>query len=181
MKKLILVLGMVVAALSFATAQEFKLAKNSGRLQIYLGKVTVEGTTGNEIIFTSTDHDHEKDERHHCLRINGGTPCRARGSCSRVLQQHNLFLWHETAAGRCGAKRVSNIRERSNVWAHDYRHGRTHDVVERHLLVVNDEHAGFVFGCGVIVNYLQLYYSEPKPGPVTATRLLARLVSSAFT
>ena len=55
--------------------------------------------------------------------------------------------------------------------AHDYRHGRTHDVVERHLLVVNDEHAGFVFGCGVIVNYLQLYYSEPKAGPVTATRL----------
>jgi methylmalonyl-CoA mutase cobalamin-binding domain/chain len=37
-----------------------------------------------------------------------------------------------------------------------------------------------VFGCGVIVNYLQLYYSEPKPGPVTATRLLARLVSSAI-
>ena len=64
--------------------------------------------------------------------------------------------------------------------AHDYRHGRTHDVVERHLLVVNDEHAGFVFGCGVIVNYLQLYYSEPKAGPVTATRLLGRLVSSAI-
>ena len=62
---------------------------------------------------------------------------------------------------------------------HDYRHGRTHDVVERHLLVVNREHAGFVFGCGVIVNYLQLYYSQPKPGPVTATRLLARLVGSA--
>jgi diacylglycerol kinase family enzyme len=29
------------------------------------------------------------------------------------------------------------------------------------------------------VNYLGLYYSEPKPGPVTATRLLVRLVSSA--
>ncbi len=63
--------------------------------------------------------------------------------------------------------------------AHVYRHGRTHDIVERHLLVVNDEHAGFVIGCGVIVNYLRLYYSERKPGPVTAVRLLARLVGSA--
>ncbi len=64
---------------------------------------------------------------------------------------------------------------------HDYRHGRTHDTVERHLLIVNDEHAGFVVGVGVIVNYLRLYYSEPAPGPVTATRLLARLVASACT
>ncbi|MGH7896179.1 MAG: diacylglycerol/lipid kinase family protein, partial [Candidatus Binatia bacterium] len=63
---------------------------------------------------------------------------------------------------------------------HDYRHGRTHDVVERHLLVVNDEHAGFVVGCGVIVNYLRLYYSQPRAGPLTATRLLVRLVTSAL-
>jgi len=63
MKKLILVLGMIVITLSFSSAQEFKLAKNSGRLQIYLGRVSVEGTTGNEIIFTSGDRDHEKDER----------------------------------------------------------------------------------------------------------------------
>ncbi|HTH57141.1 MAG TPA: DUF4097 family beta strand repeat-containing protein [Cyclobacteriaceae bacterium] len=63
MKKLILVLGVIVAAISFATAQEYKVAKNSGRLQIYLGKVTVEASTGNEIVFTSNDHDHEKDDR----------------------------------------------------------------------------------------------------------------------
>ena len=62
----------------------------------------------------------------------------------------------------------------------DYRHGRTHDIVTRHLLVVNDTHAGFVMGCGVVVNYLRLYYSEPRPGPVTATRLLAKLVASAM-
>lgn len=62
----------------------------------------------------------------------------------------------------------------------DYRHGRTHDLVTRHLLVVNDVHAGFVVGCGVVVNYLRLYYSEPRPGPVTATRLLVRLVASAM-
>jgi diacylglycerol kinase family enzyme len=63
---------------------------------------------------------------------------------------------------------------------HDYRHGRTHDVVERHLLIVNGEHAGFVIGCGVVVNYLQLYYSEPRPGPRTAVRLLNRLIGSAL-
>ncbi len=61
-----------------------------------------------------------------------------------------------------------------------YRHGRTHDTVDRHLLVVNDKHAGFVIGCGVIVNYLKLYYSEPGPGVVPATRLLVRLVWSAL-
>jgi hypothetical protein len=68
MKKLILVLGMAVAAMSCVFAQEYKVAKSSGRLQIYLGKVTVEGTTGNEIIFTSNDHDHEKDDRAKGLR-----------------------------------------------------------------------------------------------------------------
>lgn len=68
MKKLILVLGIIVAAVSFAAAQEYKVAKNSGRLQIYLGRVTVEGTSGNEIVFTSNDHDHEKDDRAKGLR-----------------------------------------------------------------------------------------------------------------
>ena len=63
--------------------------------------------------------------------------------------------------------------------ARDYRHGCTHDVVERHLLIVNDEHAGFVVGCGVVVNYLRLYYSEVRPGVLTATRLLGRLLTSA--
>jgi diacylglycerol kinase family enzyme len=64
--------------------------------------------------------------------------------------------------------------------ARDYRRGRTHDVVERQLLVVNDEHAGFVVGCGIVVNYLRLYYSESRPGPRTAVRLLARLLLSAL-
>ena len=45
---------------------------------------------------------------------------------------------------------------------------------------MNDVHAGFVVGCGVVVNFLRLYYSEPRPGPVTATRLLVRLVASAI-
>ncbi|HEY3404888.1 MAG TPA: DUF4097 family beta strand repeat-containing protein [Ohtaekwangia sp.] len=47
----------------WASAQEFKLAKSSGRLEINIGRVTVEGHNGNEIIFYSLDHDDEKDER----------------------------------------------------------------------------------------------------------------------
>ena len=44
-------------------AQDFKLAKSSGRLEINIGKVEVEGHTGNEIIFSSGDHEKDKDER----------------------------------------------------------------------------------------------------------------------
>ena len=44
-------------------AQEFKLAKSSGRLEINLGRIHVEGYIGNEIIFSSTDRDRDKDER----------------------------------------------------------------------------------------------------------------------
>ena len=63
MKKLIVLLGIVIAAISAAQAQEFKLAKTSGRLELYLGRVTVEGHAGNEIIFSSRDRDREEDER----------------------------------------------------------------------------------------------------------------------
>ncbi|MBS1559065.1 MAG: DUF4097 family beta strand repeat protein [Bacteroidetes bacterium] len=68
MKNLILVLGIAVAW-SVAPAQEFKLAKTSGRLEIYIGRVTIEGTAGNEIIFTSNDtRDKEEDDRAKGLR-----------------------------------------------------------------------------------------------------------------
>jgi diacylglycerol kinase family enzyme len=62
----------------------------------------------------------------------------------------------------------------------DYRSGRVHDVVERHLLLVNEEHAGFAVGAGIVVNYLQLYYAAPRPGARTAVRLLVRLATSAL-
>ncbi|MBS1951491.1 MAG: hypothetical protein OJF59_000516 [Cytophagales bacterium] len=74
MKKLILVLGLVVAALSHASAQEFKLAKNSGKLAIYIGHVTVEGTTGNEIVFTSNNSpNRDEDDRAKGLRAVSGS------------------------------------------------------------------------------------------------------------
>jgi hypothetical protein len=48
---------------SWTNAQEFKVAKSSGRLEINLGRVTVEGHSGNEIIFTSKDGKDQRDER----------------------------------------------------------------------------------------------------------------------
>jgi hypothetical protein len=65
--------GIVIAILAIATtawtqAQEYKLAKNSGRLEIHTGKVTVEGHDGNEIIFSSNNYKEGKDKRAEGLR-----------------------------------------------------------------------------------------------------------------
>ena len=68
MKKVVLVLGIIVAALGAALAQEFKVAKSSGRLELNIGRVTVEGYNGNEIIFSSKDHREKEDERANGLR-----------------------------------------------------------------------------------------------------------------
>jgi len=115
-----------------------------------------------------------------------GTHFRTLSALRRAYGNDTLPLFLPLRAGTMNyiARSIDCMHGRpEHVLAHvvrDYRHGRTHDVVERHLLLVNDEHAGFVVGCGVIVNYLQLYYSEPRPGPVTAIRLIARLITSAF-
>lgn len=53
---------------AFVSAQEYKVAKTSGRLEIYLGRVTVEGHNGNEIVFTSNREKIERDERAQGLR-----------------------------------------------------------------------------------------------------------------
>lgn len=69
MKKVMLTMGILVAAISFTLAQEYKVAKSSGKLDIReVGEVEVEGYNGNEIIFTSRDHDRENDERAKGLR-----------------------------------------------------------------------------------------------------------------
>lgn len=44
-------------------AQEYKVSRNSGRLEINLGKVLVEGHSGNDIIFTSEDFNESRDKR----------------------------------------------------------------------------------------------------------------------
>ncbi len=52
-----------------ASAQEYRVAKSSGRLELNIGRVTVEGHSGNEIIFTSTNPKSSKDQRAEGLRL----------------------------------------------------------------------------------------------------------------
>lgn len=68
MKRILLAAGIIVSVIGITQAQDFKIAKNSGRLEINLGRVTVEGYNGNEIIFSSKDHREGKDERAQGLR-----------------------------------------------------------------------------------------------------------------
>ena len=66
--KSIMLLAVMILAAGCLKAQEFKVPKSSGRLEINIGKVTVEGHAGNEIIFTSADGSNEKDKRAEGLR-----------------------------------------------------------------------------------------------------------------
>lgn len=61
MKHLLIILFAIVAGA--ASAQEYKVAKSSGRLELHLGKVTVEGHNGNDIIFTIRDNSRREDPR----------------------------------------------------------------------------------------------------------------------
>lgn len=72
MKKYIITTLIGLVALVSAQAQEYKVAKTTGKLIINLGSVTVEGYSGSEIKFTSTREANEEDERAKGLRpING--------------------------------------------------------------------------------------------------------------
>jgi diacylglycerol kinase family enzyme len=72
----------------------------------------------------------------------------------------------------------SRRRRPESMLAHvvkDFRHGRTHEVTQRDLISVNGTDYGYIIGAGLIVNFLRLYYSGKKPGPIRAFRLLAEL------
>ena len=56
MKKRLTLALLAVTSVFGVWAQDFKLAKNSGRLQLNLNGATVEGYNGSEIIFTSSRH-----------------------------------------------------------------------------------------------------------------------------
>ncbi|MBL7853507.1 MAG: DUF4097 family beta strand repeat protein [Cyclobacteriaceae bacterium] len=72
MKTRLAVWAGLVLMTTAAWGQEFKVARNSGRLEIHLGRVTLEGHNGNEIIFTSRSGKSESDPRSQGLRaING--------------------------------------------------------------------------------------------------------------
>ena len=96
MKKLMtLALALTIAGAAFA--QEYKIAKSTGRLEINeVNNVTIEGYSGNEIIFSSLDNRGDKDPRSQGLRAissNGledntgiGLAVRENGSTYEVYQ-----------------------------------------------------------------------------------------------
>ena len=69
MKKIIVGFLCSIAFVTCLSAQEHKVSKNSGRLEIMeVNHVSIEGYDGNEIVFTARDHDRNKDERAKGLR-----------------------------------------------------------------------------------------------------------------
>lgn len=73
MKKYLIIMTCCLGSITTLRAQEFKLAKASGKLVLNLGSAVVEGYDGNEIIFGSQRSEEEMDPRAKGLRaINGG-------------------------------------------------------------------------------------------------------------
>ena len=69
MKKKILTIAVALITMGAVHAQEYKLAKSTGKLIIKgVDRVSVEGTSGNEIIFSSMDGSRDKDRRADGLR-----------------------------------------------------------------------------------------------------------------
>lgn len=68
MKKQILVIAAIIIATGLF-AQEYKLAKTSGKLMINeVNNVSIEGYDGKEIVFSAVDYSREKDKRADGLR-----------------------------------------------------------------------------------------------------------------
>ena len=69
MKKYILAIAFGLSIGAGANAQEYKISKSSGTLEIReVNHVIIEGHNGNEIIFSSRDDDHDNDDRAKGLR-----------------------------------------------------------------------------------------------------------------
>ena len=69
MKNKIIILFFAIVFSVQVRAQEYRIAKNTGRLELNIGRVTVEGHDGSNIIFSSKDNKSEKDERADGLRL----------------------------------------------------------------------------------------------------------------
>src|SRR5436190_5890493 len=68
MKKNLLII-MILGLSATVFAQEYKLPKSTGKLEIKeVNNVTIEGYNGNEIVFSSLDGSREKDRRSDGLR-----------------------------------------------------------------------------------------------------------------
>jgi hypothetical protein len=68
MKKRNLLLAVAVMITGLVQAQDFKIAKSSGRLELNVGRVTVEGHDRNEIVFSSRNGRDARDTRAEGLR-----------------------------------------------------------------------------------------------------------------
>ncbi|MCB9793108.1 MAG: diacylglycerol kinase [Alphaproteobacteria bacterium] len=64
--------------------------------------------------------------------------------------------------------------------AEQYHSGEPFRTAERNLLVVDGHQAGFLFGNGLISNFLQAYYEGSEPSPAKAARLLTRAIGSTM-
>jgi Putative adhesin len=70
--KIIIIVAWISCGAWKLPAQEYKVAKSSGRLEVNIGRVLIEGYNGSEIIFTSVDGPRDKDRRAEGLRaVNG--------------------------------------------------------------------------------------------------------------
>ena len=69
MKKTNIILLVTLVFSGVAQAQEYRVSKSSGRLELNVGRVSVEGHDGNEIIFSSKNQKTEKDARAEGLRL----------------------------------------------------------------------------------------------------------------
>jgi hypothetical protein len=68
-KKVLMLMSAVVLWVAAAQAQEYKVSKSSGKLEIKeVNNVSIEGYNGNEIVFSSLDGAREKDKRAEGLR-----------------------------------------------------------------------------------------------------------------
>jgi hypothetical protein len=63
MRKQVIMMALSVASVITVQAQEYKIKRTTGKLQIDLPSVTIEGYNGNEIIFTSQRKKEEVDPK----------------------------------------------------------------------------------------------------------------------
>jgi diacylglycerol kinase family enzyme len=62
----------------------------------------------------------------------------------------------------------------------DLQYGIAHDCADCDLFKVGDDAVGYIFGAGMIVNFLKAYYAPGNPNPLSAATLVLRLVGSGI-
>lgn len=73
MKKYLIIAFLSLAGITVTRAQEYKVNKTGGKMVMNLSSVTVEGYSGNEIVFSSGTKASEMDPRAKGLRVINGS------------------------------------------------------------------------------------------------------------